>query len=315
MPLKDVECFITASDIGGSGVNGSSIQYGLSFTDRFSFSEWMDISDHPNDATITFTFHLEGQEGINYIRFRGKDIAGNKMLLSAIFSIHIDTTPPAIEIETPTNDSVLNPLERKSTISIFEDGSGINKINPILIDSISKDIIDVEFSTEDIGEGRTYIILTWNETSTYFFELKISCTDHVGNIGTSPSIKFQMNQPPIIDSILPKQGSVFIVGSTITFKATTHDQDRDPLIIEWVLDDNVVLSSDFEFKNASLPVGDYRIRITVRDDYYIIEETIDFSVIEKPEVQSSQTFYFIIIFLIIAILTTLIVIRTRDKEQ
>jgi len=312
---REVGCSITVSDIGGSGVNGGSIQYSMSFDDVFSFSEWVDIADRPDGPTISFDFVIMGQEGTNYIRCRGRDIAGNDLLSSRIYTIRIDTTSPVIEIESPTNAAVIDPGERWIIASVFETGAGMGEIKPILTNSNDRKIIEVEYSIEDLGNGHYEINITWNETNVYYYMFNITCTDLVGNIGTSPNIKFQMNQPPIIDSILPEQGSVFTVGSTITFKATTHDQDRDPLTIEWVLDDNVVLSSDFEFENASLTVGDYRIRITVRDDYYIIEETIVFSVIEEPEVQSSRTLYSLIILLIIAILSTLIIVRMRDKEQ
>ena len=138
----------------------------------------------------------------------------------------------------------------------------------------------------------------------------------MGNIGTSPSISFRMNQPPIIDSIVPVNGSEFTDGSVISFKVLVHDPDSDSLLIEWVLDDSdTVFSTDFEFENATIPLGDHRITVIVRDNYYTVQETIDLIVKKEPKVGSDHSGYYVIIILIILLLSLILILHMKYRKD
>ena len=86
----DVNCSINITDIAGSGIKGDSLQYSLATDNKYMFSEWQLLPEYPNVDKLTVQFKITGIEGKNNnIRFRGRDIAGNQLLTSKIFSIWI----------------------------------------------------------------------------------------------------------------------------------------------------------------------------------------------------------------------------------
>jgi hypothetical protein len=102
-----VKCYITIEDLGGSGVNLSSIQYSYTTNGLGNFSEWTNnklamISNLPNPGESSrWIIELDFNRGdVNYIRWRAKDIAGNGYTESPTYQILVNALP-VISIKQP----------------------------------------------------------------------------------------------------------------------------------------------------------------------------------------------------------------------
>jgi len=99
-----IKCAITIEDIGGSGVNLSTIQYRYTTKDIGNFTDWSDLNlallGNPADAVESTSWFVElkfKRGGANYVQWRAKDLAGNGYTLSEPYSTYVNA-PPVISV-------------------------------------------------------------------------------------------------------------------------------------------------------------------------------------------------------------------------
>ncbi len=108
-----VKCYITVRDLGGSGVNLSSIQYSYTSSGENNFTDWGDsglamVANTQNAEELSTWFidltFSRGSE--NYIRWRAMDLARNGYTISETFTVLINELPVIVINET-LPDSVI----------------------------------------------------------------------------------------------------------------------------------------------------------------------------------------------------------------
>jgi len=103
--LRWVECNIKIKDVGGSGVNASSIEYKYSTNGINNYSNWIPLDEKIDgqeiDAVVVLFFDYGNS---NYIKWRAKDVANNEYAESKDMQIRVDE-PPVIVIYNPLNNS------------------------------------------------------------------------------------------------------------------------------------------------------------------------------------------------------------------
>ncbi len=106
-----LKCSVTIEDLGGSGVNLSTIQYSYTTSGLGNFTAWDDsglariIGPNSAEESSTWFVDLQFKRGSeNYIRWRAKDMAGNGWTVSDNYKINVNAKPTIIidEIEPGT---------------------------------------------------------------------------------------------------------------------------------------------------------------------------------------------------------------------
>jgi hypothetical protein len=97
-----ISCSIMISDIGGSGVNASSIEYSVS-TNTYDINDnWKSANLVTNSEVIVHTVDIAFLDGmLNYVQWRAKDVAGKEYTYSEDYNIWINTQPQLI-ISSPS---------------------------------------------------------------------------------------------------------------------------------------------------------------------------------------------------------------------
>jgi len=117
----DVRCYVTVEDLGGSGIDATTIQYSFSTAGLDNFGKWGDsnlaiIANQTNsEQSIQCFVDLPFSRGSeNFIRWRAKDIAGNGYTVSENLSIVVNSLPIII-VDEPDKKS---EFDTKSTINL-----------------------------------------------------------------------------------------------------------------------------------------------------------------------------------------------------
>ena len=148
-------CSITINDIGGSGVNGSSIQYSFHPKSELvwagPYSAPVNKIDETVVATTPAAITFENGAG-NYIRWHVADIAGNQ-IISNQYEIKIDTNRP--DNDPPEPPKSVKPTETKDSTPRIEWTKGSDADNDKLY-------YFIQIGTTDSGSE----ILEWTSTGT-----------------------------------------------------------------------------------------------------------------------------------------------------
>ncbi|MCK5415282.1 MAG: VCBS repeat-containing protein, partial [Thermoplasmata archaeon] len=126
-----VECGVTITDLEGSGIDVSTIQFRISPRNLSQYSEWTDWDEgsQGNAETVTTSVLVELAESArNYIQWRAFDIAGNGLTTSPHYVLRVDMTPPIFEGFTPAPEEVINSTEVECEVTVRDNplGSGVD---------------------------------------------------------------------------------------------------------------------------------------------------------------------------------------------
>jgi len=151
-------------------------------------------------------------QGLHTVRFRGTDRAGNVSTpVQATFTVIVDTTPPSLQITTPSDGSYTGSETLRVTGSVTDE-TGVQTL------SINSETVAVQAD----GSFNHAILLKTGPNI-----ITITATDLVGNVATVTRNVTYDNTPPVtaIMAGLPlyigADGTLYIQGSTpITLSAT-----------------------------------------------------------------------------------------------
>jgi hypothetical protein len=297
---QDVDCSATVTDINGSGVDGSSIEYSFSNTDVFGFSQWIHVDPQDHGESITINFEYSGSESeSNMIRIRGRDVAGNEAISSEIYHILIDTSPPMMTVEEPSIGSKIDPNEPTIIVMVIEGVSGLDDIVPVLKDRESGTEIETSHSRVDVTEGTWRIIVEWGDPDVYDLEFVLTCTDLAGNSRSIDPLTFSVNRPPEVEIVSPLDGTKFEKGQEVHFSAAVTDPEGTELVVSWLLDDSIELGNGPTLTNDTIPVGTHTVTLSVNDGFYTITMTSEFEVLTR-DVESGINGRSVMIILLVA---------------
>ena len=131
LPSTTAECGVSITDLEGSGIDVSTIQYRVSPRNLSQYGEWTDWDEGATgDAeTVSTLVTVELAESVrNYIQWRAIDIAGNGYTTSPHYLLRVDMTPPIFEGFTPAPEEVINSTEVECEVMVRDNlqGSGVD---------------------------------------------------------------------------------------------------------------------------------------------------------------------------------------------
>ncbi len=284
---------VMISDSNGIGVDIDSIQYSILSPSKPYFGPWLSINQNTDlnfthkrrinvNTKITFS-----ESGINYLRWRARDLAGNGYTISEESSILIDDLPVHFSGPTDVVPGVGDLRWRKCNITIIDGGgSGINTTS-----------IQYKYSTNGTDEYTDWINTdlkvndaTINIDITLLFKygknnyIRWRANDVAGNgYVESDEIQIFINSPPVIGIISPLNNSKLYVEDILKFDASgSYDpDDADVLSYYWISSFTSdlgqkaieILGTSVKFEN-DLKKGGNDITLYVSDGNYNISENI-----------------------------------------
>jgi hypothetical protein len=156
-----VECGIMISDLGGSGVDSSSIQYRYVESGDIERGSW-DSYDDAIDAEVVvcrqnITFNSDGDD--KKVQWRAMDIANNIFIYSDIYSLKIDSRPVSFESFSIDFNKWHNSLP--ANINFY-----LNDTHPsgIVVSGVDVSSIYYSFSTNGIANYGQWLPLSCGGT-------------------------------------------------------------------------------------------------------------------------------------------------------
>lgn len=302
-PLVTIEVV----EVGGSEIDGDSIEFSISTAGITAFGPWVKASRYPNGRVIQTAELIELIEGSdNWVMWRASDLAGHT-LLSSPQRILIDTHPPEIVDVRPGPDDisdgplinltsrVLDPLSKVnlSTISIAL-ATGQDDFDPFSLEwsmvSITS-VDDHEFVCHkilEIPEGQNNLV--WWRAS-----------DQAGNgYHISGPHRVWVNSAPFINSTTPDDGEVVVNGRTVEVAVEVWDPDSDPLTVLWFVDDDLLGDGETHMYTVNR-TGDITIRVEVFDGHnHTVTDEWVLQAIDPPSPGISLLWIWIAIALVVA---------------
>jgi hypothetical protein len=249
---KNVSCSIEITDLGGSGVNKSLIDYSISIDNGAIWSEWLapEIFENMDNIVCTVEPTFDDGDG-NLIRWRANDEVGN-LNISNYYRICIDTINVTFNNATPSENEWQPDPMLICNITIEDYHSGV-------------DAGTIEFSTSTSGiwsygdwvsakqaidgmKVNVSVDPTFEEGDDNFIRWRAN--DVAGNgpfVSGDYQIKVKLNHPPTSTLLLPENNSIIRTSlPELIWKGTDIDGDT-PLYY------NVYLSTDKNEVNSQAP--------------------------------------------------------------
>ena len=280
-----VELGATFSDLGGSGIDTTKIELSSKTPDNPQYSSWANgnidvavlekgIGSGPLKVRASTNILLS--EGINTVRWRASDTAGNGPVTSQEWTLKMDSTPVTFEDPIPKKSRLFSDTTVDCGITVNDDlGSGV-------------DGLSIEYSiSRDGDEDESFV--NWSSADIYSFEsmveVKIPVTFPPGRdnyikwrakdvAGNGPSFseayQVQINSPPIPRITSPLEGEIMKEKKTFVLNSQgSWDADGDTLSYSWAIIEkrtgSKVFGASGKESSAALDEGNYIIKLFVND--------------------------------------------------
>jgi hypothetical protein len=215
--------------------------------------------------TVSIPRHVEGLMTYNFTVF---DAGGNE-LVSDTYEVNLlNAVPSWLDVPDWTVTE-----EEEATLdlsSYIEDG------NDEAVDlSLSCDSEEIQVL------GLTLTALFEEHLEDFDVEVTVSDGEDNATVMITVSIE-NVNDLPVIDTVQPRDGSIFAHGSTIGFNLTVTDEDGDDLQVEW-RDGETVIGTGTQLESSDLSSGVHTITVAVNDGTGEVTTTFTIKVNEKKE--------------------------------
>ena len=287
-------------DTNGIGVDPSTIQYSIKPSDSSSFNPWKAINQdidllwvNPTNVRVNTSITFS-ERGINLLRWRAKDLAGNGYTISESYKLLIDDIPPTFSNHRASPAAVDDLRWVSCNITIIDEGgSGVDGSS-----------IEYRYSASGIGnysdwinankklninkiEVNTTLLFNYGDNNYICWRVK----DIAGNNYVySGDIQIKVNIPPVININLPKNNTRFYIDNLIEFDASgSYDPDEaDILSYYWTTTytnnigqkNTMLLGKSFNFKRG-LETGYNQIILYISDGNYNISKSVNIFVYNK----------------------------------
>ncbi|MDP3014749.1 MAG: Ig-like domain-containing protein, partial [Candidatus Subteraquimicrobiales bacterium] len=203
---SDVTVTLTCDDSVGGNSGCLKVYYTTDGTTPTTASSFVNAA-----SSWQFTISVDG----NYtIKYRGEDAAGNlEAVKTAVNSLRLDKTAPAITNLTPSHTSVTSDTTPTISADFIESGSGI-KIHSVIIKVDGVDQTD--YATITAG-GVTYTPIIALSAGTHY--ITVNAADMVGNSATQASWSFIVN--PTVKSIAVSTDKTSVLADGTNFAKIT----------------------------------------------------------------------------------------------
>jgi len=266
---------------------------------------WFGDGDHVNVSSageshlfeMNIPRHPNGD--VHYI-FSASDGAGNWALTEVVTRAPINMPPEMAEIPTWSITE-----EQESTLDLepyMSDGNDeLTNLSVICDDAtvvIEEFILKVKY---DIAIPDWTILITVSDGED---RTEVDVHMHIENV----------NDVPVINSVLPSNGSKYRTGETIVFKVIASDEDNDELSFKWLTEDGQ-FGTGFELEYSLLSSGKHVITIRVSDGTVTMEETLIVHVIGDVDNGNNNAIIIVLIIVIIGIVLILYFNRYYQKRD
>ena len=124
---SDIECSVDILDVEGSGVDGQTIEYSVSYDGPNNFMTWIPAWLVQGEEKLTPLVKYNFQEGENnYIKWRVKDVAENGYVESIPSNLKVDITPVEFSDELSLLENWYAKKEATVKIKLSDGGSGVD---------------------------------------------------------------------------------------------------------------------------------------------------------------------------------------------
>ncbi len=311
---------IEAVEVGGSLIDGSSVNYSVSTSGLGGFGPWMRTSMYKSNRTVRLEEVMSLAEGPdNWVMWRASDLAGH-MLVSSPQQVLVDTQPPLITDVRPGPTQVrdgplveleahiVDPLSKvdPSTVSVAI-SLGDADVNPMALTwtAISNvtalgDVLECVFMTEMPEGCENYVF--WR------------AMDRAGNgFHVSGPHRVWMNGRPEISDVLPEEEDVVFKGDRLSLAIEASDPDSDPLDVRWYVDGMEIAGSGLDAEHLVNRTGDLSIKVVVTDGHnHSVSRAWTVQAIERP---SPRPDTFLLAFLLLVIILVLVVVLLYHRYR
>jgi len=283
---RDVECSIEVKDIGGSQIDGPSIQYAISTDGPDNFGPWMSagINQYGSSLKVVVLAHFDDGED-NYIKFRAMDRAGNGPFESEAFQIRVDTQGVVFSDFSPATEEWLASSTQEISIVVSDGLSGVDPTSIQYRYTTRGRQFYSGWADAGITSGGNSITVTLNLNLAEGREnyIQFRAKDIAGNYYTySEEYNIWINTAPRIQIALPQDGLEVLENKVIKFDASgTEDEDGDELQYTWTSNISNVLSHSPIFQ-MTLPPGVHLITLEVTDGIHTVSDSVTVKVKAIP---------------------------------
>ncbi|MFW3146623.1 MAG: hypothetical protein ACMUIE_07405 [Thermoplasmatota archaeon] len=288
-------CSVLVSDGDGSGVSAKDLQYSISTSTINEYSAWQSAKiprDSPEIRLSVSTNLVNGKT--NWIKFRGKDVAGNGWTESQDFNVWVDEEPPSFTNFRPYESEYQNGATVVVSLDLTDihgsrEGSGV-KLEAIEFryTTAGKGLYGDWAPLEATSVNPTYthieVEIDFDEGTDNYIQFR--AYDNVGNYATSKEFNIKVNSAPVVEAFLsePKNGVSYLSTEKILFDASgTVDIDGDDLTYSWYSDINRFLSSSPSFFRSLSP-GVHSITLVVNDPAHSVVKQFEITVYEEDQI-------------------------------
>jgi parallel beta-helix repeat protein len=224
---------------------------------------------------------IQWQSGVNYtVRSRAIDLANNYQTQKTAIKFYFDSKCPESNIKKPFNNSLLNDLDNISGISLDIDGSGLERVEICIIESI-EGADNKYWHGDNWAAGERWLMTsgtsnwfydtkTVNWTSDLFYIIKVRAVDLIGNIERPIEYTtFMYDASPPSISIQINDGDIYSNSNLVSLDLWANDSGSGLGEVAYS-DDGIKWSSwdNYDtFKEYILPVGD-----GVKSIFYFVKD-------------------------------------------
>ena len=236
-----------------------------------TLDEWMEyVAGGTVQGTLTASLELDFEEGDdNYIQWKAV-LNETTSILSSVYQVLVDTLKPVFGAPDPDLKQTFSTSTMEISIPVFDDGSGVDSTSVAYQFSSSDSFEDAmwEKAGTEVDGDRTLAKVTLMDMEGKSNFIRFRAKDVAGNpLVISDVYRIKMNEPPLVESKFPQNGTRFKSGEEIDFIASIIDPDPDDVItVEWISDIDGRLGSGAELTEGNLSVGIHKITIRFSDN-------------------------------------------------
>ncbi len=322
---RRVECWATADDGAlGSGVAMASVECRKRTGDG-EYTAWASLGMSGALSRARFSFVLELPDGTgNWYQLRAWDVAGNGPTMSGEHRVRVDTTPPSVQVLSPSPGARQSEPGVTVTVAIEDVTSGIGagatwyRFGLHGNDSLGEWLPFQLGAGSGPREGTFPLALSPGPNNT----LQVRAVDVAGNEVVSPSLGIWLNRPPIIVLSSPLNNTSFEHGEEVPLVANaSYDPDDDILAFKWYADQGVELLAANATSAVLLAPGDHRLIVQVKDPFGASATlAVNVTVKEPPKLRTPSgwdgTDLMVLLLVLVALAASAILVaRSRRRAR
>ncbi len=285
------------------GVEDPDLGLELPVPERITYSstgpDWLAPD---GEGWINFTAD-QSMVGTHEVTYRVTDLAGDADAVSVTWTIVDVNDPPSI---TPPAQT---PVRATEDVPFSLGLSAVDPDGDTVTWSEGSDLFDIDGLAGLIEFTPTHFDVGEHVVS-------VSASDGHGGSDTLvlTIVVVEVDDPPVIASIIPENGSRFVEGETISFEGEATDEEGDDLVYTW-LDGDKVFHEGRTVRKSSLSPGHHVITLRVSDGNSTTVRSIELEVDEAGPSIFLLIGLVMVIVVVVSVTASIMTVRKYSREQ